>query len=159
MNTVTVPVGQNPATPTRPRTRYPARRTLAVVALAFLALVGMAGPAAAEGGFSTSMANVRVGFESRTWTDHNNDGVSTKITLSGCTHNWSTSAPKSFTLELFQEHWYGDSSKGRKTFVCGSSADSNSWGDLPAGSYHFTVKAIAGLTQPQGSARSVVVVY
>src|SRR5689334_1409368 len=80
-----------------PRRRSP-RRFFAVVLLAGLAVVGVVGPASAEGGFTSSMSGVRVGFESRAWVDHNNDSAATQITLAGCTHNWSSSAPKSFTL-------------------------------------------------------------
>ncbi|MFL6115372.1 MAG: hypothetical protein ACJ786_29105, partial [Catenulispora sp.] len=49
--------------------------------------IGLPGIAYAEGGFDSYLSNVRSGFTSRQWTDHNNDGASTTTQLSGCSRS------------------------------------------------------------------------
>lgn len=97
------------------------------IAVAVLAVVG---PAKAEGSFSSYMTNVRDGFDSRTWSDHNNDTVSTHIRLSGVTK-------AGFCLQLTREKpWYEpDENRGIRDFGYGGT---QYYGRQPSGSYHFS---------------------
>lgn len=105
------------------------RRNVAVGAAVVAALLSVAVPAQAEGSFSTYMSNVRDGFDSRTWTDHNHDTVSTHIKLSGVTK-------AGFCLELARETpWYQpDENRGIKDFGLGST---QYYGRQPSGNYRF----------------------
>ncbi|MEV7427738.1 hypothetical protein [Streptomyces sp. NPDC091212] len=94
------------------------------------------------------MSAVRTGFDSRSWTDNNNDANSTTIRFAGCS-NGGLGAPVTNTeIQLTHETaWYEpDENKGRKTLNCSSSATGN-WGRMTSkGGYHFSVIKIQGAT-------------
>ncbi|MFE7269948.1 hypothetical protein [Streptomyces sp. NPDC057623] len=119
------------------------RMIAAITGCASAAVLAGAIPAHAEGSWSSSMNGVRTGFNSRTWTDNNNDGVSTSISLSGCSNGGLGPAVNDTQLQLTRETSIvqPDENRGRYTFHCASS-DSHAFGDQPKGDYHFTVTKI-----------------
>jgi hypothetical protein len=133
-----------------------------VASLTVLAVIISASPALAEGSFTSSLSNVLTGFNSRSWTDKNSDGTSTRITLSQCTDPARGGKGANTRLQLTRERGgvLPDKQVGdRKTFYCSSSAYGD-WGRVARGKYHFTVILIDG--QERGvslSAKKVVVRY
>ena len=119
------------------------RMIAAVTGCAAAAVMAGAIPAQAEGNWSSSMNGVRTGFNSRTWTDNNNDSVSTTISLSGCSNGGMGAPVDNTQLQLTRETSIvePDEDRGRYTFHCSSSA-SHAFGDQPKGDYHFTVTKI-----------------
>lgn len=115
----------------------------AVAALAMLSVPLAAGPALAEGSFTSSLSGVLTSFDSRTWNDGNRDGAATNITLRGCTRHGDR--PANTQLQLTQQRGgpLPDINRGRKVFNCASSA-SHSWGRQGNAGYHFTVIRING---------------
>jgi hypothetical protein len=111
------------------------RRRVLVAAVAGALIAGMQ-PALAEGSWTSYMQGVLVGFDSRTWTDHNSDSVSTHVYLYGCS-GWT------FNLQLTRETpWYEpDEDRGHRAYWnCGrTSGETRYWGDQPSGDYHFSV--------------------
>lgn len=100
----------------------------------------------AEGYWTSSISNVAPGFNSRTWTDKNQDSVATKIRLDDCrdshrTHVTSNTAQIQLTRRTGALQ--PDENRGRKVFYCQGS-DSKSWGRQPASDYRFAVIRING---------------
>jgi hypothetical protein len=118
------------------------QRIVAGSTLGLIAFGAFATPAHAEGSWSSSISNWLTGKESRQWTDNNTDSVSTTVSLSGC------SIPngqrfENVTLGLYRDRSVlPDVSKGERTNACGNFG----WGDVEAGTYHFTLKKINGST-------------
>ena len=87
------------------------------------------GVAYAEGGFDSSLQNVRSGYTSRMWTDGALDGASTTTQLSGC----SRSDGANFFLEVElrkRRSFLPDISYGRKDVSsCNSGAPTANWGN------------------------------
>lgn len=122
-------------------------------------LGGLALPAYAEGSWSSYISGWLISEQSRSWDDSNSDGVSTAVTLSGCSiPNGQTF--QSVKLGLYREiTLLPDESQGTITKACGT----YTWGDESSGSYHFTLLAINGDSSGafgyNFSASSVYVVY
>ncbi|MCI9889960.1 hypothetical protein JT358_16115 [Micrococcales bacterium 31B] len=98
-------------------------------------------PAFAEGGFSSSLSGVRVGFQSRGWVDRNVDTMPTQITVNTCSQG---------TMEITLQRddgnvFFPDTPLLRTTFDCARSAYMNA-GRLPADNYIFQVSKINGST-------------
>lgn len=109
-------------------------KQLLVALVGLIALLLVTGSVYAEGGFTSYMYGVRVGFTSRTWTDKNLDNVSTSVTFGGCT--------KSVSIGLFR----GATRVSGATFNCQNATLRASFGDLPAGDYKFKIERINGST-------------
>lgn len=121
-------------------------RKLAVVMLFGSLVLGFAGIASAEGSFSSAMSRVLTGYSSRTWVDKDLDATSTRIGLAVCRNAYSN-AGVTPTLQLSQvRSLLPDINKGSKTYNCGSRGGyvNQYWGDVPAGTYRFTLVAVNG---------------
>lgn len=121
------------ATPHRPRRlRLPRRGVLAVVVIAATITPGVA---YAEGGYDSSLQDVRSGFTSRQWTDRALDGASTTTQVSDC----SRSDAASFTLEVElrkRRSFLPDVSYGRQDVSsCTSGAPTADWGNPGSGDF------------------------
>ncbi|CAN5440630.1 hypothetical protein BH20CHL6_BH20CHL6_09640 [soil metagenome] len=107
----------------------------------------VAGTVFAEGSWTSSMSNVKVGFDSRTWTDRNSDSASTAIRFEGCRDENYSNGSNDWTTVSVQRHNgilpAGDF--GRETLYC-HVADTGYWGDQPAQDYHFQIEAFSGGT-------------
>ncbi|WP_416520927.1 hypothetical protein [Streptomyces achromogenes] len=100
-------------------------------------LLGLAGaPSAhAEGHKTTHIKRWSPGMESSRWEDKNLDSVKTTVKLSGCASDggggfeWAR-------LTLYRNVKWGHDTKIKSiTHKCGT----YTWGDLPAGTYYFTL--------------------
>lgn len=122
------------ADPVRPPTRLRGPLRVAVTVAALGALLAP-GTAFAEGSWSSYLSGVRSGFTSRTWVDNNNDTVSTRTTLSGC----SRSDGANFWLEVElrkQRTLLPDVSYGRQDVsACVRTATAASWSDPGSGTF------------------------
>lgn len=114
------------------------------VLLGALLALGVAGTALAEGEFYSSMSNVLIGFDSRTWNDKNSDANETKITLAQCRDSISNGPNDWVILELWKHNFiFPGSSKGLRPFYCYSTA-TQSWGRQENADYNFEVQAFSG---------------
>ncbi len=120
-------------------------KAFAGVAIATLTTLTLATPAFAEGSWSSSMSNVRVGFESRRWADKNSDAAGTIVSLRYCSGYSGPNAEGDggkFTLNLIKDTLF-DEARGNVTYVCqGSTWKQYNWGRQPAGNYFFRVTNI-----------------
>lgn len=95
----------------------------------------MPAAAFAEGGFDSSLSNVRSGFTSRQWTDRNSDGANTTTKVSGC----SRSDGATFLLEVElrkRRSFLPDVSYGRKNVSsCTGGAPTANWGNPGSGDF------------------------
>ncbi len=110
----------------------------AAATLALLVMIPIGG-AAAEGSWSGKIVDAMPGFNSRTWTDRNNDSVNTQVLNSSCS-NWSGSySSHRFNLYVEPPGWFHQS-VGTRTSYCSTVG----WGRVAAGNYHWTVDALNG---------------
>lgn len=110
-----------------------------VAVFGLVVVLGSTGTALAEGSWNSSMWGVRVGFQSRRWTDNHLDNNSTTIRFDSCTN--------SVTVRLWRDinNW-PDENRGSKVLNCGGTATGD-WGAVPnAGNYYFQIDAIGGIT-------------
>ncbi|MET4781493.1 hypothetical protein [Glaciihabitans sp. UYNi722] len=118
------------------------RRALVVGALIIGTSVLAAGPAMAEGSWSSSISGAVTGFQSRSWQDSNLDNVETRVVFSGC----SVDGGQTFTktqLEMWGEFGaFPDQNLGNISNTCNTS----NWGRVANNSYHFRVNTINGTT-------------
>lgn len=122
------------------------RRVIATLGATAILAVGLAPSAMAEGGFSTHITNALVGFESRAWTDKNNDGVQTSVShYSACSDTSGQGLiPKNVTYNLkWRRTLRPDKYLGEKTLSC-SKTGSAYWGRVDAGSYDIKLTKING---------------
>jgi hypothetical protein len=137
------------------------RRVFAAASMAACGLGMFAVPAHAEGSWSSSVTDVRQGFESRRWDDRNSDGASTLVQFSNCTYKFAGGAKSGdhIAVELWRaiDNW-PDSSKGSKTLYCNSSATGN-WGDVQSSTYYFAIGPVNGWSDWTVSASPVNVSY
>lgn len=101
-----------------------------------LAMVaGLPALALAEGGWDSSLTNVRSGFTSRQWTDRNADANSTTSTISGCSRD--DGARFTLSEELRRRRSLApDVSYGRRDVSgCNSGAVTADWGRPGAGDF------------------------
>lgn len=118
------------------------RRGLAVTAAATAIMLGTSGVAVAEGYFSSYLSGVLAGKESRSWSDRNNDGTWTTVRLTTCRVRGESTA--TVVLRLYRERAaQTDVLVGARTFNCRQASTQN-WGDVAAGTYHFTVHRVNG---------------
>jgi hypothetical protein len=105
----------------------------------------VAGVVLAEGSWTSSMSNVNVGFDSRTWTDRNTDNVGTTIRFDDCRDENYTNGTGDWATVSLQRHngIFPAGDVGRKTLYC-YDTDTGNWGDQPAQDYHFQVEAFSG---------------
>lgn len=121
-------------------------RTLGGLLVGVVLTLILGGSAAAEGAWTSSISGALTGFESRRWTDNNNDSVSTTVNFQGCRLNLQPTTSVSATLNLYRDRTgLPDVALGEKTFSCYNSG-TGSWGDVQSGTYHFTLKKINGAT-------------
>lgn len=114
------------------------RRVGAFVALG-VAAVMFAVPASAEGSFTSSFSQIVPGFDTRTWFDGNQDGVSTVLSIRSCRQNNGNSF-SNLVWELRQQRTLQpDRSRGEKIVYCRNLGET-SWGRVPAGTYFFEYK-------------------
>lgn len=112
-----------------------------VTAISVIAVLVIAAPAFGEGSWSGSMSNVLTGFNSRDWSDKNNDSASTTVRLSTCrTVGPSTSARAGIELRR-KRTALPDESFGTQLARCYNSS-TRDWGDVKAGTYKFRVNTI-----------------
>lgn len=100
----------------------------------------------AEGFWTSSMSEVAPGFNSRTWTDKNQDATATRIRLDDCRDSHRahvTSNTAQIQLTRRTGALQPDENRGRNVFYC-QSTDSHSWGRQPASDYRFAVIRING---------------
>ncbi|MFD9033078.1 hypothetical protein ACFVZW_18290 [Streptomyces sp. NPDC059567] len=108
----------------------------------------LAGPAFAEGSWSSSMGGVLVGFDSRWWSDGDRDNVGTTISFTGCSTSSSTDSSVTVQLSRYRPV-IADVNEGQKTFTACMSGGTSSgnWGDKQAADYRFSIMKINGATQ------------
>lgn len=122
------------------------KRVLGAAVFAALAIapVATAGSASAdvaplEGGWTSYLSNVKAGFDSRSWTDRDNDNNSTTITLSGCTVTGHPELAPNVVVRLWRERTGPDEKVGvDKSFACRTES-TKTWGHVSAGTYHFEI--------------------
>ncbi len=133
-------------------------KKLAIGATAALLATVVAGPAFAEGSWSSFMNKVNVGFESRVWADRDIDQVATTVKLKTCSVSGTTFTSTGITLYQDTIFPFIYTNHGLISNTCGTS----SWGQgLGSGNYHFTIEKINGsaTTTRTLSAASVVTGY
>jgi hypothetical protein len=118
------------------------QRKKVIISVAAAALVvGVVSPAIAENSWTSYMAGVYVGFESRVWADHDYDQVATTVKLSGCSLSGTTFKNTGITLYQDTIFPYFYTNHG----LINNSCNTVSWGQgLGAGNYHFTIERING---------------
>lgn len=128
------------------RTRFTAA-AFAKVLVTAVGLGAVAAPAMAEGGWSSYLSGWHIGKESRSWTDSNNDDVSTRVVVSRCTYNWPAGERFRFHLRR-DDTWTPDEDYGGQTYYCDSNDTgvSHGWGDHGEGSFYFRLTSINGDT-------------
>lgn len=115
--------------------------SLAVAASLPLALF-TAPIALAEGSFSSTMANVAAGFDSREWQDKDSDTKGTSVSLRQCT---TSNGQNSFKITLYKGKGLFSESRGGVTYHCaGNTWQDYNWGRQAAGTYHFQVTLVGG---------------
>lgn len=116
----------------------------AVVTAVFVAL---AGPAVAEGAWSSYITNAHTGFRSRNWTDNATDGANTGISFSRCTYYTPGTSTSSIGVEVSKDISLApDKHYGTQLFWCAPTSTNvyHSWGNPGAGNFFFTINSIAG---------------
>ena len=113
-------------------------RTYLAVIVALVGALVLGGTALAEGTWVGHIHGAKPGFNSRSWTDRNSDGLRTTIRFQGCT-------ARTVEVQLTRETpwWQPDENRGRRTLECAGS-DREFWGDEEAGNYHFTITNFDG---------------
>lgn len=133
-------------------------KKLAILTATALLATVVAGPAFAEGSWSSYMSGVKIGFESRQWADRDFDQVATTVKLKTCTVSGTTFSSTGITLYQDTIFPFIYTSHGLISNTCNTS----SWGQgLGSGTYHFTIEKINGsaTTTRTLSAASVVTGY
>lgn len=128
------------------------KRAVIVMASTAALAVALAAPALAEGSFSSSITGAYAPFNSRTWTDNNNDATSTHVTFQNCNDQYTSASYNDHAkIQLTRETpWYQpDENKGQDTLYCKNTSDTAYFGRVSSGNYHFTIVNING--QPSGS--------
>ncbi len=106
-------------------------RTLSVVVGTPIALLAMAAPAFAASNYDFT-ANFKYRLNSASsWSQ----GAGSDTWFFHCT----AGSGQQYSVKLYQDHWYGDSDKGSKTFTCNGTDDTATWSSLDSGNYHFTM--------------------
>jgi hypothetical protein len=128
----------------------------AVAALAVGTVLAGPAPAYAEGTWTSHLDRVSNQHISRHWTDNNNDGVVTKVSVKGCSR--SDDATFSLEVDLRRDRsLQPDVSYGRKKInACKTATGVAAWSDQTAGSYFLQFYSHTFGTV---SATSVVTVY
>ncbi|WP_110517544.1 hypothetical protein [Herpetosiphon llansteffanensis] len=132
----------------RQQRRFAWHKTLAACALALGLSLGSISFALAEGSWSSSCTGCRVGFESRRWTDNNNDASDTIIGFSQCRDSNNGNDPNdSITVELKRDISFSpDASYGQHVVGCWNAGSANFGRMATAGNYYWTIRAITGIT-------------
>ncbi|MER5354163.1 hypothetical protein ABT093_27990 [Kitasatospora sp. NPDC002551] len=115
-----------------------AARTLVRSVLVAAALLGFAGagPALAEGSWTSHISKWGPGSESRRWADGDRDDVVTSVTFQGCAT--STNDFKDAALQLYKDVFGPDKAYGHRSNHC----DTSSWGDQSSGDYYFALEGV-----------------
>ncbi|MFE6871136.1 hypothetical protein ACFVFS_31840 [Kitasatospora sp. NPDC057692] len=106
-----------------------------LVAAALLGLTG-AGPALAEGSWTSYISNWGPGSESRRWEDADRDDVATSVTFQGCATG--NNDFKDADLQIHKDVFGPDKSYGHRSNHC----DTSTWGDQSAGIYYFVLEGV-----------------
>ena len=118
------------------------KNAIAGIGAGILGVSLLAGPAFAEGNFTSSISGATPGFSSRTWTDNNNDAASTVVGFSGCTvRNSATGATVSLSSVRINLERSGVQ-VNNQAINCGSV----NFGRVNAGVYSFKLTSINGAT-------------
>lgn len=120
------------------------RRIAAGLAVA-AAVVMVPVAAHAEGFFTSSIQQAQPSFNSRTWTDNNNDGTSTTVSLSGCLANGPGGAPGSTNVSSVGIRVVNVDT-GRAVSTITKACGSYNFGRLAAARYVFEIASINGYT-------------
>lgn len=92
----------------------------------------------AEGARYSSMYDVYTGFNFRNFTDYNNDGTSTWAELAYCRGQNPNYSVWGISLDLWRvNNWAPDDNYGGN--VASYNWQRQYWGDVSAGTYHFTL--------------------
>ncbi|WP_380284482.1 hypothetical protein [Kitasatospora purpeofusca] len=113
-------------------------RTLVRGVLVAAALLGFAGagPALAEGSWTSYISNWGPGSESRRWEDSDRDDVATSVTFQGCVTG--NNDFKDADLQIYKDVFGPDKAYGHRTNHC----DTSSWGDQSSGTYYFMLEGV-----------------
>lgn len=126
--------------PTKPdrRTHHPGLRKRAVAAAVVLAVMMIAVPVAAEGGWDSSLDRVRSGFNSRQWWDNHDDANATTILMRGC--NRDDGANHRMRVQLKRARFGPDVKYVEKNFDrCDREGRVGNWGERGVrGNYYAT---------------------
>jgi len=119
-------------------------------AIVIVAIVGLAGPALAEGSYVANFSAVNPDFNSNHWTDHQNDAKATKVAYSGCSYSNGV-AVTSLTVSFWDQHGiFPDQKVGssKSTTGCGSVswAYSTSSYTLRDSTFHWRFDKMNGTT-------------
>jgi hypothetical protein len=134
------------------------RRLAGITMVAGAIVLGVGGPAVAEGQFESLMKDWRDGNRSRTWTDLNKDNTNARATF-------YTTCTREFRATIRRERkWGPDTNMGSEWIDCRSYKDAVEVGDVAAGNYHFDVTGlgavcISGKCTPKVTSVPKVVVY
>lgn len=118
-------------------------------------MVGLAGPALAEGTFSSSISKAVPGFESRQWQDNNLDSTNGYVNFKYCTGDIAGYIVE-VDVGIYKEDAGPDTQVGRETLQCQTGSDSVYSGDVGKDQYHFTIKGIKNATKVNVGAVKVV---
>jgi len=114
------------------------RRMMARIMGGIFRALGIVGPAAAEGTWTSYISNWYEGRESRQWIDKNVDNTDGWAAFRRCSHN-------DFRITVYKEDFGPDTNVGTETMQCkkGDSQDADRvyFGDPGADEYHFTLKS------------------
>lgn len=118
------------------------RRAATAIAAVFAASALLAGPALAEGSFTSTMNSWMVGKNSRTWFDNDHDSASTTLTLGGCrTTNGAKPGGLRFTLVKHRTALPGKA-VGTNGISCTSYNTNTAWGAQDRAYYHLAFKDV-----------------
>lgn len=137
------------------------RRCASIVGMIALGLTAFAAPAHAEGSWSGSVSGVRQGFESRRWTDRDNDANDTIVSFSDCTYTFQGNEMdgNNVDIELWRDISYApDRGQGKQKLYCNWSGSGN-WGHVGAGEYYFAIYLVNGWNDWKVSAKPVSASY
>lgn len=120
-------------------------RSVAALAGASFVIVGLAGPALAEGTFSSSISNAATTFESRQWQDNNLDSTNGYVNFKNC-QGTIGGVQVSVDVGIYKEDAGPDTQVGREWLQCQKGSDKPSdsvyAGDVGKDQYHFTIKGL-----------------
>lgn len=118
------------------------RRLATSLAAAIAATALLAGPALAEGSFSSSITGWMVGKDTRTWFDNDHDGASTSLTLGGCrTTNGATPGRLQFKLIKHRTALPGQAI-ATNTISCRSANATTRYGAQDRAFYHMNFSGV-----------------